>query len=104
MRDITRPGLLYSKAALFVGLGLASAGFLVARSPSLWTAILLAICVWAFARAYYFAFYVIERYIDPSFRFAGLWSCVRYLLNRGSARRRGASAPRPPTGRIPRPC
>jgi len=31
-----------------------------------------------FARAYYFAFYVIERYVD---RFSGLWSCVRYLCS-----------------------
>ena len=33
-------------------------------------------------RAYYFAFYVIERYADPSFKFSGLWSFVRYLTTR----------------------
>ena len=49
--------------------------------------LLLGIAVWCFARAYYFAFYVIEHYVDPSYKFAGLWSFVRYLLrsrkNRG---------------------
>ena len=43
------------------------------------TAVLLAVAVWSFARAYYFAFYVIEHYIDPSYRFAGLVSLLRYL-------------------------
>jgi hypothetical protein len=40
----------------------------------------MAVAIWAFCRAYYFAFYVIERYIDPGFRFAGLSSLVRYAL------------------------
>ncbi len=42
--------------------------------------ILLAIAVWAFCRAYYFAFYVIEKYIDPRFRFDGLISVARYFV------------------------
>ena len=48
--------------------------------PSWRLAGLLAIAIWAFCRAYYFAFYVVERYIDPTFRFAGLASLVRYAL------------------------
>ena len=63
-------------------LGFAAALVIVVRSPLFSTAALLAICIWAFARAYYFAFYVIERYVDPSFRFSGLWSCVLYLRRR----------------------
>jgi hypothetical protein len=46
------------------------------------TALLLAVAVWSFARFYYFAFYVIEHYVDPGYRFAGLWDFVRYLLRR----------------------
>jgi len=38
--------------------------------------------IWSFCRVYYFAFYVIERYIDPSFRFSGLISALRYLRNK----------------------
>jgi hypothetical protein len=54
---------------------------LLAESPSLRTAFLLALTVWASARAYYFAFYVVEHYADPNFRFAGLWDFGRYVLN-----------------------
>jgi hypothetical protein len=79
MRDLTDPRLLYVKAILLATLGLLAATLLFLRAPSLATALLIAITVWAFARAYYFAFYVIERYVDPAFRFAGLWSVVRYL-------------------------
>ena len=42
-------------------------------------ALLLALAIWAFCRAYYFAFYVIEHYIDPGFKFAGLWAMLRHL-------------------------
>ena len=40
------------------------------------------VTVWCFARAYDFAFYVIGHYVDPSFKFAGLGSFVRYLWKR----------------------
>lgn len=36
----------------------------------------------ASARLYYFMFYVIERYVDPSYRFSGLASALRYLFFR----------------------
>jgi hypothetical protein len=36
------------------------------------TAGLLALCVWGFSRAYYFAFYVIECWVDPKYKFSGL--------------------------------
>lgn len=39
-----------------------------------WGAVLLALSIWGFCRAYYFAFYVIEKYVDPEFRFSGLLS------------------------------
>ncbi len=84
MADIRSPRLLYIKGAVFLGLGLLALTILLIENPSLRTAVLLAIAVWAFARAYYFAFYVIEHYIDGSYRFAGLLSFVRYLLQRRS--------------------
>jgi hypothetical protein len=31
-------------------------------------------------------FYVIERYIDPSYRFSGVLSALRYLLGRARGR------------------
>jgi len=46
------------------------------------TVVPIAVTVWAFARFYYFCFYVIERYIDGSFRFSGLSSVAAYLLRK----------------------
>ncbi|MEM9703139.1 MAG: hypothetical protein AAF907_11920, partial [Planctomycetota bacterium] len=70
-RDLRSPAALYAKGALFLLLGGLSGGLLIAQSPDWTTAGLLGICVWAFCRAYYFAFYVVERYVDPGYRFAG---------------------------------
>lgn len=82
MADITNPRLLYLKGFLFLSLGVVAAVLLLLESPSLKVGGLLAICVWACCRAYYFAFYVIEHYVDPGYRFAGLWSFFRYLLSK----------------------
>jgi hypothetical protein len=38
--------------------------------------------VWSFCRFYYFAFYVIEHYVDPSYRFSGLLSFALYLIQK----------------------
>lgn len=90
MTDITNPRVLFFKGALFLFAGLLASALLVAEHPKLKVAVLLAVAVWCFARAYYFAFYVIEHYIDPGYRFAGLWSFVRYLLRNRQAARRDA--------------
>ena len=58
--DLQNPKWMYLKAALFLVLGCLSIGLLLAQSPTLQTAILLLLAIWAFARAYYFAFYVIQ--------------------------------------------
>jgi hypothetical protein len=80
MADITNPKLLYLKAALFLVTGLLSALALLIEVFSLKNLCLLALTIWCFSRAYYFAFYVVQHYIDPSFRFAGLTSVLRHLL------------------------
>ncbi len=82
MADLKSPALLYAKAVLFLLTGVIAATLLILQAPSLRAAALLAVAVWAFCRCYYFAFYVIERYIDPGYRFAGLGSFVAYLLRR----------------------
>lgn len=64
--------------------GMLAAALLWIEQPTLKTSSLLAISVWGFARAYYFAFYVIQHYVDPSYRFAGLWSFARYVVTRNS--------------------
>ncbi|MDZ4685687.1 MAG: hypothetical protein SH850_11530 [Planctomycetaceae bacterium] len=82
MADLRDPRLIYLKGGLFVFSGLLAGGLLLAEQPTLRSAVLLAITVWCFCRAYYFAFYVIEHYVDPTFKFAGLWAFVRYLWTR----------------------
>src|SRR5690348_11196294 len=80
MRDLTNPRLIYFKGFLFLAGGaMASAGLLL-EAPHLKVALLLAIAIWCFARFYYFAFYVINHYVDPTYKFAGLWSFFVYLI------------------------
>src|SRR5690348_15512468 len=88
MSDIRSPALLYLKGALFLVLGIFASAILLVEHASLRFAVLLAVAVWSFARAYYFAFYVIEHYIDPGYKFAGLWSFLRYVLARRKAQAR----------------
>jgi hypothetical protein len=83
MREITTPALLYTKAALFLLLGALAAALLIARSPSVATAALIAVCVWAFARGYYFLFYVLERYVDASMRYSGVLAMLMRIVRRG---------------------
>ena len=82
MRDISDARLIHLKGWSFLLMGLVSAALLLVASPTAQTAVLLCIAIWAFCRFYYYAFYVITHYVDPTFRFSGLGSFVRYLLRR----------------------
>jgi hypothetical protein len=82
MRDLKNPQLIHLKGWLFLGLGFLAAATLLAEWFSFKAAILLTICVWAFCRFYYYAFYVVENYLDPGYKFTGLWSLARYLLRK----------------------
>ena len=82
MKNITSPGLIKLKGILFLLVGLLAAALLLIDHPSVKAAVLLVIAVWCFCRFYYFAFYVIEHYVDSRFRFSGLWSFGRYLVQR----------------------
>ena len=82
MPDLRSARLMYVKAALFVAIGVAASALLLLSHPDWRVAALLCVAVWAFCRAYYFAFYVIEYYIDGEYRFAGLMSFVRYLIGK----------------------
>jgi uncharacterized RDD family membrane protein YckC len=87
MDDITDPRLMYLKAVLFLVAGCLGAVGILIETPALRTALLLGITVWSFCRLYYFLFYVIEHYIDPGYRFAGLASAARYLWRNRPANR-----------------
>lgn len=82
MKDLTNPAWIKAKGFLFLALGLFSATLLFFERPSLRVAALLLLVVWSFCRFYYFAFYVLERYVDPTYRFSGLLSLARYMLGK----------------------
>jgi hypothetical protein len=82
MKDLTHPNWIKLKGALFLLLGVAAAVLLWQEQPTAKTALLLALVIWGFCRAYYFAFYVIEHYVDPSFKFSGLGAFIAYWFHR----------------------
>ena len=79
MRDLQSPRWMWVKAALFLIIGLASSARILVEFPDLRIFVLLALAIWSFCRAYYFAFYVIEHYLDPTYEFSGLLSALRHL-------------------------
>jgi hypothetical protein len=82
MKDLSSPLAIKAKGILFLLVGVLAVALLLLDRPSWKTAALLALTIWSFCRFYYFAFYVLEKYVDPSYRFAGLTSLVRYLVGR----------------------
>ncbi|MDA7519793.1 hypothetical protein OAE95_02300 [Akkermansiaceae bacterium] len=80
--DDLPPFWIYFKGALFLLILILSSGLVLVVSP--WSLrILPLLCViWSSARLYYFLFYVIEKYIDPQFRFSGLFSVLQYLFRK----------------------
>ena len=82
MKDLTDPFWIKFKGILFLIVGVISAVLLVLDNLKWNTVALLAITIWCFCRFYYFAFYVIEKYVDPSYKFSGLWSFACYLFRR----------------------
>lgn len=80
VKELTSPGWIKAKGFLFLILAFVSAVLLFMERPTLRVAALLVLVAWSFCRFYYFAFYVLERYVDPAYRFSGLFSLARYLL------------------------
>lgn len=84
--DLKQPAWMFLKALCFGLIVLICSVGLLLPAFSLRQLILVCVLVWASARFYYFCFYVIERYIDPSFRFSGMGSVVGYLVRGPSGR------------------
>ena len=87
MADLKSPTLIYLKGWLFLTGGIVAAGLVLAEAPRFKVGLLLTICVWCFCRFYYFAFYVIEHYVDPTYKFAGLCSFFVYLAKEKCTRK-----------------
>ena len=82
MSDLKNPKVIIAKGLLFVFLGCLGGAILLLRAPGVVNAMLLCVTIWAFCRFYYFAFYVIQNYVDSQFRFSGLLAFFRYMINR----------------------
>ncbi len=78
--DLRDPRLLWAKGALMLACGLLASVILIVRHPEVETVLLLGAAIWGFSRAYYFAFYVIEHYVDGRYRFRGLTDFLDYLV------------------------
>jgi len=82
MKDLTNPAWIKLKGILFLVVGILAAILLWVECPTWKVAVLLAVTIWCFCRFYYFAFYVIEKYVDPAYKFSGLWSFAKYLFQK----------------------
>ena len=82
MRELADPRWIKIKGILFLLLGFLASATLLLEHPEIKVALLLCLAVWCFCRFYYFAFYVIEHYVDPGYRFSGLFSFAKYLCAR----------------------
>jgi hypothetical protein len=79
MKNLNDARWIKTKGLLFLVLGVVSSALLLALHFDWMTAALLVIAVWSFCRCYYFAFYVIEKYVDGRFRFSGIGSFLAYV-------------------------
>ena len=85
MTDLKSKTWIVAKGVMFLDIAVASAALLLLELASIKLAALLAVLVWASCRFYYFIFYVLEHYVDPTMRYAGL---LDLLLGMSQRRRK----------------
>ena len=82
MRNRTNPKVIYFKGFLFLFGGLLASILILIDHPTLKCTALLIVAIWCFARSYYFAFYVIQHYLDPNYKFSSLYTFLLYLFRK----------------------
>jgi hypothetical protein len=82
MSDLQSKHWLVAKGIAFGGIAVVAAMLVLLESTSVRTAVLLMLLVWAACRFYYFLFYVLERYVDPRLRYAGILALFRAMLGK----------------------
>ncbi len=85
LKDINKVWLLYLKAFLLFLTGFISSILLVLLNFNFKTIVLLLLAIWGFCRAYYFAFYVIQHYVDSTYKFSGLIDFAKYSIKKGKS-------------------
>jgi hypothetical protein len=91
MTDITSKKLIVLKGILFLFIMIGSSTVILIKHATPAEMLALCVLVWASARFYYFLFYVLERYVDPSLRYSGILNLLSALLRRRN-RKRGAAS------------
>ena len=88
MTDLKSKRWIVAKGLMFLFIAAATANLIWVETPSVKTAVLLALLVWASCRFYYFLFYVLEHYVDPTMRYAGLLDLLMGMKRRREGMRR----------------
>jgi len=81
-RDLKLKQLIYLKALLFVTIWILAILLNLTTSETSPRLLSIALIVWSSARLYYFAFYVIEKYVDEEFKFSGVFDFLVYLIQK----------------------
>ena len=92
MSDLKSPRWIVAKGLLFLAIAGIAGGLILLDRPTWRVAILLGLLVWASARFYYFLFYVLEHYVDPTLRYAGIGALLQELLRRRRIKARRESS------------
>jgi len=79
MSDLTSKRWIVAKGLLFLAIAVSCGLLLWLNAPSFRTAILSGLLAWSSARFYYFLFYVLEKYVDPRLKYAGVWALLRQM-------------------------
>lgn len=82
MKDLSNPFWIKLKGILFLLIGIVAVVLIFLDNPRWQTGGLLIVAIWSFCRFYYFAFYVIEKYVDSQYKFSGLIDFAKYLFKR----------------------
>lgn len=102
MTDLKNPFWIHLKGLLFLVILGTSAALIILQMPTSRIAALICLTIWASARLYYYLFYVIEHYIDPSYKFSGIYSALRYLVGKKPGNEPSTDSEDPMTATPPR--
>jgi hypothetical protein len=79
MGDIKSKRIIVVKGLLFVAIVIGAGVGIICYCPRVEVVGLLLILIWSSARSYYFVFYVLEKYVDPKLKYAGIIDLVRNI-------------------------
>lgn len=79
MAELKSKTLIVLKGLLFLGIALTTATLLLLESPTDRTAALASLLIWSSCRFYYFLFYVLAKYVDTTYCYAGIWAQLRAI-------------------------